>query len=100
MMTGLRTGMLTSVIALTGVATGTQLGALQSQPDGAAQRIAVSRPLATQQTVLNKYCVGCHNDRSAKTGSLPDLALNKLDLAKVGEAALTWEKVVNKLRAG
>lgn len=49
-----------------------------------------------QRAVLDQYCVTCHNQK-LKTGGL---ALDKLDLAHVGDQAETWEKVVRKLRAG
>ena len=48
------------------------------------------------QSVLNTYCITCHNER-AKTGGL---ALDKLDVQHVGKDAETWEKVVLKLRSG
>ena len=48
------------------------------------------------RALLDKYCVTCHNDR-LKTANL---SLQGLDLAKVGEHADLWEKVVRKLRAG
>src|SRR5579864_6229911 len=51
---------------------------------------------ASQRELLDKYCVTCHNSR-LKTGGL---ALDKLDLAHVGENAEVWEKAVRKLRAG
>jgi mono/diheme cytochrome c family protein len=44
--------------------------------------------------VLNKYCITCHNAR-LKTGGL---ALDSLDLSRVGERAEVWEKVATKLR--
>jgi hypothetical protein len=50
----------------------------------------------SQRTLLNKYCVMCHN-QNLKSGGL---ALDSLDLTKVGENAPSWEKVVTKLRAG
>ena len=50
----------------------------------------------SQQALLGQYCVSCHNQR-ARTGGL---ALDTFDLARVGEDASTWEKVVRKLRAG
>src|SRR5438874_12396105 len=50
-----------------------------------------------QQTELvNKYCVGCHNER-LKTGGV---VLEKLDLANVDANAKVWEKAVRKVRAG
>src|SRR5215831_17061390 len=48
------------------------------------------------QALLNQYCITCHNEK-LKTGGL---ALDKLDLERVGADAETWEKVVRKLRAG
>jgi len=46
--------------------------------------------------VLDRYCVGCHNERSKIGG----LALDTLDLTKVNDHADVWEKVVRKLRGG
>jgi hypothetical protein len=46
--------------------------------------------------VLKQYCFTCHNDR-LKTGGL---ALDTLDIDKVGPDAETWEKVVLKLKTG
>ena len=47
--------------------------------------------------VLNRYCVGCHNDRTLTAG----ITLQNLDLAKVGidpQETEVWEKVIRKLR--
>jgi len=52
--------------------------------------------LASQRAVLDKYCVGCHNEKLKTAG----LMLDKADLANVGDNAQLWEKVVRKLRAG
>ena len=46
--------------------------------------------------VLNRYCVGCHNERLRTAG----LALDTMDPARVGEHPAAWEKVVRKLRTG
>jgi cytochrome c551/c552 len=48
------------------------------------------------QALLNQYCVTCHNTK-LKTGGL---ALDKLELARAGTNAESWEKVARKLRAG
>ena len=45
---------------------------------------------------LNKYCVGCHNDK-ARTGGL---SLQSMNLANPTRDAETWEKVIRKLRTG
>ena len=46
--------------------------------------------------MLDRYCVGCHNERT-KTANL---LLDRLDLARLGEHAAEAERVVRKLRAG
>src|SRR5215510_11051856 len=48
------------------------------------------------RSVLNKYCVTCHNQRTKTAG----LTLDTMELERVGEASETWEKVVRKLRSG
>jgi mono/diheme cytochrome c family protein len=47
------------------------------------------------RAVLDKYCVGCHNQGLKTAG----LALDTLDLDRVGPDAPMWEKVVTKLRS-
>jgi mono/diheme cytochrome c family protein len=47
-------------------------------------------------TVINQYCVTCHNQR-AKTGGL---ALDTISLSNIPAGAETWEKVVRKIRGG
>ena len=51
---------------------------------------------APPRTVIDQYCVACHNQK-LKTGGL---ALDKLDIDRLADAAPTWEKVVRKLRTG
>ena len=46
--------------------------------------------------VLNRYCVGCHNQRLRTAG----LALDTMDPARVGDHPAAWERVVRKLRTG
>jgi mono/diheme cytochrome c family protein len=50
---------------------------------------------ASQQAIVTRYCVTCHNDR-AKTGGL---SLETLSIAAVGEHPEVWEKVVQKVHA-
>jgi uncharacterized protein DUF1592/uncharacterized protein DUF1588/uncharacterized protein DUF1587/uncharacterized protein DUF1595/uncharacterized protein DUF1585/cytochrome c len=66
------------------------LGAQQNQNHAANDSGADSR------TVLNRYCVSCHNEKLKTAG----LLLDTMDVAKVGEGAEVWEKVVRKLRTG
>src|SRR5262245_64313541 len=69
---------------LSGSASLTALGARQ----------APSASATSSRAIINQYCVSCHNDK-VKTANL---ALDSLDLDRVGENAETWEKVVRKLR--
>ena len=64
---------------------------------GAQQRPAATAPPVTvspERAVLNRYCIGCHND-TAKIGGL---SLSTIDIANVGEHPEVWEKVARKLR--
>jgi hypothetical protein len=55
---------------------------------------------ATQQALINKYCVGCHNDKLTSGG----LSLAKLEATltagHVSDHAEEWEKVILKVRSG
>jgi mono/diheme cytochrome c family protein len=51
---------------------------------------------AASRAILDRYCVGCHNQRT-RSGNL---ALDALDVQHVELEPQTWEKVVRKLRAG
>ena len=53
------------------------------------------QPASPQRALLNRYCVTCHNEKLRTAG----LALDKMDVDKIGEDAPVWEKVVRKLRA-
>ena len=93
---------------LTGVTVWAVAAAIASSPArtaGAGQSAAGqgSRPApaaisnaASAGALLTRYCIGCHNDR-LKTGGL---TLNPSELDTIGVHAETWEKVVQKLRAG
>ena len=52
--------------------------------------------ISSYRTLLDRYCATCHNQRLETAG----LALDTMDLSRVGENAEVWEKVVRKLRAG
>jgi hypothetical protein len=60
---------------------------------------AVSTPVA-QQALIDKYCVGCHNDKLTSGG----LSLAKLEATlaagHVSDSAEEWEKVILKVRSG
>ena len=57
---------------------------------------APAPPGGSPRAVFDTYCVTCHNTRVKTAG----LALDALDLERVGDRAETWEKVVRKLRTG
>jgi mono/diheme cytochrome c family protein len=70
--------------------------ALCLSPTRAQQRSSAPGPAAAHKALLDRYCVGCHNDQ-LKTGGL---SLQNADLNDVPKAAETWEKVIRKLRVG
>src|SRR5436190_1457217 len=49
-----------------------------------------------QRALIDQYCTNCHNSDDKVAG----LALDELSLDRIPEAAITWEKVVMKLRGG
>jgi len=53
-------------------------------------------PADAPRAMLDKYCVGCHNQRVRTAG----IALDTLDAAHPGSNPDAWERVVAKLRAG
>ncbi len=76
-------------------------GAVRVRPRAAVEVSApagqhAATTAASQRALLDRYCVGCHNER-LRTGGL---ALDTLDVARVGEAPAIWERVVLKLRGG
>jgi hypothetical protein len=62
------------------------------------QQPAVASPgagTAPDQALVNRYCLGCHNDRTRTQG----LSLSGLDVQNVAAHREVWEKVARKLRA-
>jgi hypothetical protein len=84
------------LIALLGLSL--HLGAARPQSSTAAPAQSQPAPQGSspERALLNRYCVGCHNQRLRTA----DLALDTMDLENVGAAAEAWEKVVGKLRGG
>ena len=54
------------------------------------------RPLGPQATLINQYCIACHNDRLKSGG----LTLTALNLDDPHQSAEIGEKVIRKLRGG
>ena len=83
----------------TGAQTAAPHGAAAETTRGAAApRVAGAVPGAAGEVraLLDRYCVTCHNERLRTA----DLALDTLDVERVGDAAATWEHVARRLRAG
>ena len=57
-----------------------------------------SSPVATNQALVKRYCVSCHNERQRAAGLSP-LALDTLDFDHVSARAEVWEKVLQRLRS-
>ena len=57
---------------------------------------AASPSASNSRTLIDRYCVACHN----KVLKTADLTLDLMDVDRVSEGAAVWEKVVRKLRTG
>ena len=78
-------------LATLGLAGPTSLLAVGRQQAAGGSSAATS----PERTLINRYCVGCHNDRT-RAGNL---ALDTVDLQNVAANAEVWEKAARKLRA-
>src|SRR4051794_14158344 len=56
---------------------------------------AAHAPRSAARDLVDKYCVGCHNQK-VRTA---DIALDTADAEHVSNSAETWEKVLIKLRS-
>src|SRR5207249_985100 len=56
----------------------------------------IAADVASQQALVNRYCVSCHNQKTKIGG----LALDTLDLARIADRADIGEKVIRKVRGG
>ena len=65
------------------------VGLAQPEAAGAQTR-------SPEQSLVNRYCLGCHNDQALQGG----LSLEAAPLDDVAGHAEVWERVVRKLRAG
>src|SRR5215471_2874181 len=62
-------------------------GASAQSPAGSVTGVSSGRDL------LNRYCVGCHNDKLHTAG----VSLQSIDLGNVAPGAMTWERVLGKM---
>jgi hypothetical protein len=78
--------------------------AVVQAPAGAPQAPATqpAPPSSPQRALVDRYCVGCHNQRAKAAGQEParKLTLDDLDITRVADHAEAWERVVRKMRAG
>ena len=63
-------------------------------PPTASSAGSISSPAV--RAVLDKYCIGCHNQRVRTAG----LALDGVDPGRPAAQADIWERVITKIRAG
>jgi mono/diheme cytochrome c family protein len=87
---------LVTLIARTTAPVGAQQAPAATGQPASTPQPAAAPPASPEAAFLTQYCITCHNQR-AKIGGL---ALDALDIAKVGPGAETWEKVVKKIRTG
>ena len=66
------------------------------------QTAPVGAGVTPQRALLDRYCVGCHNQRGKAAGQEParKITLDDLDVSHVSDHAEAWERVVRKMRAG
>ncbi|MEE8542993.1 MAG: DUF1592 domain-containing protein [Gammaproteobacteria bacterium] len=74
----------------------TSRGAQEPPLHVAARPNAPLPPVSDHRTLVDGYCVTCHNQRLATA----ELMLDTVNIEQVAEHPETWEKVVAKLRAG
>jgi len=58
--------------------------------------VAQSSTASAHKAVLDKYCVGCHNNKLRAS----NFSLQNADVSTVGDHPEIWERVIRKLRAG
>ncbi len=70
----------------------------QTQAAASKMALAAGAPETTVKPVVDKYCVGCHNER--RKSQYANLALDGVDFSNVGAHSEVLERVLTKLRAG
>ena len=76
-------------------------GAASHVPATARQAPVSTQPASasSQQELLDRYCLTCHNERLLAQGTVP-VSFAGLNTRAVGTDAAVWERVVRKLRLG
>jgi mono/diheme cytochrome c family protein len=62
----------------------------------AQQNSSAATPSVAPRETVDKYCAGCHNERTKSGG----LALDHMDYSDVATQAGIWEKAIKKMRVG
>ncbi|HXI31454.1 MAG TPA: DUF1587 domain-containing protein, partial [Vicinamibacterales bacterium] len=71
-------------------------------PAAAATQPGPATAASSQRALVDRYCVGCHNQRGKTAGQEParKITLDDVDVAHVSDHPEIWERVVRKMRAG
>jgi mono/diheme cytochrome c family protein len=86
---------LTASVALAAWADDAKAPAKPSATAAAAPPAGGDPAAAKYRTLLNRYCIGCHNAKNPTAGLALDASQ---DLTKVEQNGQVWERVVRKLR--
>ena len=65
-------------------------------PGLSAQQKPSAQTAVDARGTVDKYCAGCHNERTKSGG----LALDHMDYSNVAAEAGVWEKAIKKMRVG
>lgn len=84
------------ILALSAPATLSAAPAGQPPSRSSPSASAPTRGNASDQRLINQYCLGCHNARTKAGG----FVLEGLDVTQPSAHAEEWEKVIRKLRGG
>jgi cytochrome c553 len=71
-------------------------GGPATRPAATAEAQAAEPQSRQQETLVRRYCVGCHNEQLRTGGA----SFERLDFSDIGENAALWEKARRKVRAG
>src|SRR5215471_10229952 len=94
----MRTRILPQQLTLAGIVTAAALlsGAVGLHAAGqSADTRSTAAPATAPRQFLDRYCVGCHNEK--RKANFADLALDTADVQTLATKADTWEKVIKKL---
>ena len=91
-MLNLRRVGIVSVIMAGVLGAGSLVAPAEAQESSTASAVAADAP---HRTLVNRYCLSCHNDRTRTAG----FALETINGQALGDNWEAWEKVARKLRA-